>query len=72
MIIITYRPLYCVFALKLGIPSRKFLAPPLTVVVSNRQVFLDKLERKKVQITHLKYVQSPDNTLSYFLVQFGI
>ena len=29
MIIITYRPLYCVFALKLGIPSRKFLAPPL-------------------------------------------
>ena len=29
MIIITYRPLYCVFALKLGIPSRKFLAPPV-------------------------------------------
>ena len=31
MIIITYRPLYCVFALKLGIPSRKFLTPPLLV-----------------------------------------
>ena len=31
MIIITYRPLYCVFVLKHGIPSRKFLAPPLVM-----------------------------------------
>jgi len=49
MIIITYRPLYCVFALKLGIPSRKFLAPPLhDVDAAELAVFVDGKRRLRV------------------------
>ena len=53
MIIITYRPLYCVLALKLGIPSRKFLAPPLPTSripqLEHRRVGVDP----NIAITHL-------------------
>jgi len=55
MIIITYRPLYCVFALKLGIPSRKFLAPPLVAGM----VDSDVMEYIGGQLQVSKHYSSP-------------
>ena len=59
MIIITYRPLYCVFALKLGIPSRKFLAPPLARAQQGAQE-LDRAvvsgERIAVRLSDKKHI----------------
>ena len=61
MIIITYRPLYCVFALKLGIPSRKFLTPPL---LSRRLLFFTaRAEPTSVAETrHQHHNLDPTNT----------
>ena len=55
MIIITYRPLYCVFALKLGIPSRKFLAPPLasgSAQLGNRVQYEDSQGSSQASTVH--------------------